>query len=88
MNCCGVSFQDGEEGCWSHVSTFVINLAAAVNIAAVGLVVQLTLEGILAAVGDVVVGEGDDVVGGVAVLEEDLISMANVGLVPVIPKSI
>jgi hypothetical protein len=84
----GVAFEGGEEVLGGDVCALVVDLDAGVDVDACvgvgGLVEDLALVGVGGGVGDVVVGEGDDVLLVESVLGERLVGVVDVGLVPVV----
>ena len=88
FGCCGISLQDCQKVGGGYVGLGVINFDAFVDIDSCfgvgGFVEDLALEGVADALGDIIVGEGDDVVLGDAVLLDLLVGVEDVGLMPVV----
>lgn len=86
-----ITSQQSQEVLGGDVATGVIDLTTFIDFPTFiigGLVVKLSLEGVGCAGGNIVVGEGDDSVGGVTILSQDLVCVTNIGLVSVIPESV
>ena len=88
LSCCGVSLQNCQEVGGGDLGLGVINFDASIDINSGfgigGFVEDLALEGVADALCDVIVGEGNDVVFGDAILFDLLIGVEDVGLMPVV----
>lgn len=84
----GITSQDSQKLFWGNILTSVVNLDASVDIATIGMIVNLAWEGVLRVVGDVVIHEDDDVVGAHASFNEDLVSVSDISLMAIVPVSI
>ena len=71
-----------------HVLSFVVDVAPGIDILTVGLVEDFSGESVLGVVGDIVVGEVDDLVFRDTELLEDLVGVASISLVPVVPVTV
>ena len=71
-----------------HVLSFVVDVAPGIDILTVGLVEDFSGERVLGVVGDIVVGEVDDLVFWDTELLEDLVGVASISLVPVVPVTV
>jgi hypothetical protein len=83
-----VARDDGEEVLRGDVVALVVDLAAAVNVLSVGLVEQLAWERVIGVGGHIVVGEDDDVALRDPVLLKDLVRVADVSLVAIVPVTV
>lgn len=87
-HCRLVAFQHVLEDGRSDIPSSVVDLYSLVDIDSglLGgrLVEDLALEGVFDVMGDIVVGEGDDVVGVKLVLDEDLVGVEDIRLMPVV----
>ena len=71
-----------------HILSFVIDVAPGIDILTVRLVEDFSGERVLGVVGDIVVGEVDDLVFRDTEFLEDLVGVASISLVPVVPVTV
>lgn len=92
FGCSGIALDDCEEVLRSDICTRIIDLDPAVHINSGALVSRLVehfaFEGVHNIVGDVVVGEGDDVIPIKATSDQCLVGMEDISLVPVVGVSV
>ena len=79
-----LSLNDSQEVGWCNVFAAVIDVAASVNVFTVWFVEHLTRERILSVVGDVIIGQGDNLILRDSVFLHDLVGMADIGLMSVV----
>jgi hypothetical protein len=79
-----VTSEDSEEVLGIDIITLVVNNAATINVLTVWLVEDLSWERIFWVVGEIIESHGDNVVRINTVLNEELVSVANIGLVAIV----
>mmetsp|Transcript_17551 Transcript_17551/g.29617 ORF Transcript_17551/g.29617 Transcript_17551/m.29617 type:complete len:380 (+) Transcript_17551:298-1437(+) len=89
----GVSLENSEDVGGGNIFALVVDAASLIDIGALdsslgGLVEELSGEGVHGGVGDIIVGEVDDLVLGDAVLLENLEGVAGVSLMSVVVESV
>jgi hypothetical protein len=80
----GITGEDSKEVLGIDISTLVVNNATSINVFTVWLVEDLSWERIFCVVGDIVIGHSDDVVRINTMLNKEVISMTNIGLVAIV----
>ena len=61
MYCSSIALKDGQEVLWSDIFSSVVNLAASIDILAIGFVEDLARERILRILGNIIIRHDDDV---------------------------
>jgi hypothetical protein len=79
-----VTSEDSEEVLGIDIITLVVNNAATINVLTVWLVEDLSWERIFWVIGEIIESHGDNVVRINTVLNEELVSVANIGLVAIV----
>jgi len=80
--------QDSKEVFWSNIVSFVVNIATSVNVLTVRLIEEFAWDRVLLIICDIIIGHQDDIVCGETVLYEDLVSVADVCLMSIVPEAI
>jgi hypothetical protein len=79
-----VTSEDSEEVLGIDIRTLVVNNTASINVLTVWLVEDLSWERILWVVGEIIISHGDNVVRIDTVLNKEVVSVANIGLVAIV----
>jgi hypothetical protein len=86
-----ISTEDGEIVLWSYILSRVVDNTPNIHIITLcgsGLIVQGPTQGVLRTIHGIIVRKHDDVLGLVPVTHQDLVGVACVGLVTVVPEAI
>ena len=83
-----ISSHHSFEDFWCHIRSTVVNVAASIDIFTIRLVEHFSLERILSVMSDIIYSQVNDLVLRNSVLLQDLVSMACVSLMSVVPVTV